>query len=85
MKEEVADKRESVTGELTGRCFYSYCLVTALVERGRERGRERGIERVIKKGKGKIRSRSIRDGSKGKEVEARVVGRVDVLEIVVSN
>ena len=80
MKEEVADKRESVTGELTGRCFYSYCFVTALVERGRERG----IERVRKKDKGEIRNRSIRDGSKGKEVEARVVGRVEVFEFVVS-
>ena len=78
MKEEVADKREGVAGELTGRCFYSHCFVTALVERGRERG----IERVRKKGKGKIRNRSIRDGSERKEVEARVMGRVEVLEFV---
>ena len=80
MKEEVADKREGVAGQLTGRCFYSYCFVTALIERSRERG----IERVRKKDKGKIRNRSIRDGSKGKEVEARVMGRVEVLEIVMS-
>ena len=33
MKEEVADKREGVAGQLTGRCFYSHCFVTALVDK----------------------------------------------------